>query len=768
MANRVAMDDFKMCCRTVQNQCEMTVFSFQQFPSVEDHCELTKVHRKSSKSILDGFRRFPNGGSHPIVSLFLSFFFFIPLASQSRRVGSPIDQALSQPFHVNQGLPQGAPESPVPFALFVDDLTERLRQRGCGVQFANTRRPGLFFAGDIALVAATPPDIKLALEVTTQWCREWRLKANGDESGIVIVGSSVLKQECSRCEFRCCGELMRAVNQHRHLGITFQSSLSLHTHIVDTVKVAKRASGRLKHGFAGRSGLRPRTRIHLWNALVRPTLERGMGPIHPILPQCLKNRLQSVQTQFLRETLRAHGQPLCFLLSERGQEGLQARWDKSLVSLLSRMRQQPDESMTKDLLLLSLDQADALCSSWGHNVRSVLHRVTGCDQSACGLDLLVNLDQSCPKLVDVDLNRRVRAHLSTNGNLCRSFCSFVKPDIPICRSRAWARSHIGRPASRLFECRFDDWHDNSGVLLKLQLRAGTCETEEHRAKVCNLPPSFSVCPLCNAEVVQSVNHLIHHCSHLNAERCKLLSHTRSALGSASSLHSSFFDAPDSSKTKVLLGAPSGDPIADRHVDMAFRKFLLRVEVLRRQNFAANLVDLLVTVLTETSSRHCTLHAASVLQHFGSAVFHRCFIVSFIPDESRQDEGVLLKLCALQAMSPLGRGCCGWREVGASNCNDWGFVSAKAGDASDKVPDCGHCEARCPSGLGTKSASSSIFMPSSEGNVSAKAGDVVVGTKQTVKVWSTGLFAWGSQVWCSCLVISKHEQTITAGFGDACS
>ena len=53
---------------------------------------------------------------------------------------------------------------------------------------------------------------------------------------------------------------------------------------------------------------------------------------------------------------------------------------------------------------------------------------------------------------------------------------------------------------------------------------------------------------------------------------------------------------------------------------------------------------------------------------------------FTLDESHQDEGVLLKLYALQAMSPLGRGCCGWREVSASNCNDGGFVSAKAGDA----------------------------------------------------------------------------------------
>eukprot|EP00466_Bigelowiella_natans_P018990 jgi/Bigna1/141726/aug1.64_g16434 len=348
-------------------------------------------------------------------------------------------------FIVNQGLPQGATESPVPLALFINDPMERLRQRGCGVQFANTRRPGLFFADDIAQIAATPLDIEPQLS-----------KIAHDTSSDAV-------------------------------------------------------------------------------------------------------------------------------------EDLQARWDKSLASLLSGTRQQPDESTTKDLLHLSLDQADALRSSWGHNTGSILHRIAGCSQPARGFDTSVNLDQTHPKLVDLDLHRRVRASLSSNGNLCRSFCSFVKPDTPICKLRAWAKSHIGRPASRLFECHLDAWHDNSGVLLKLQLRAGTCETEERRAEVCNLPPSSSVCPLHNAEVVQTVNHLIHHCTHLNAERNKLLSRMRSALGPGSSFCSSFFDAPDSAKTKVLLGAPSDDPNADRHVDMAFRKFLLRVEVLRRQCFAASVI-----------------------------------------------------------------------------------------------------------------------------------------------------------------------------------
>eukprot|EP00466_Bigelowiella_natans_P016534 jgi/Bigna1/72328/fgenesh1_pg.19_\ len=291
-------------------------------------------------------------------------------------------------------------------------------------------------------------------------------------------------------------------------------------------QAAKRATGRLNYCFARHSGLRPRTRIHLWNALVRPVLECGMGLLSPILPQCLKNQLQSVQTQFLRATLRARNQPLHFPLSECDQEDLQARWDKSLMSLLNRMHQQPDDSMTKDLPFLALDKADALRSSWGSNARSVLHCIVGPDQSARGFGMPENPDQTCPKRVDLDLNRRVRTRLSTDDNLRRSFCLSIKPDTPITESRAWSKSHIGRPASRSFERHLDDWHDNSGVLLKLQFRAGTCETEEHRAEIHNLPPSSS--------------------------------------------------APDSIKTKVLLGAPlTDDPNVDRRVDIAFRKFLLR-------------------------------------------------------------------------------------------------------------------------------------------------------------------------------------------------
>ena len=70
---------------------------------------------------------------------------------------------------------------------------------------------------------------------------------------------------------------------------------------------------------------------------------------------------------------------------------------------------------------------------------------------------------------------------------------------------------------------------------------------------------------------------------------KLFSSIRVALGLASPACSSFFDAPDSIKTKVLLGAPSDDLSIDHRIDIAFRKFLLKVDALRRRHIAASYI-----------------------------------------------------------------------------------------------------------------------------------------------------------------------------------
>ena len=306
-----------------------------------------------------------------------------------------MDHSLSNTFEIHQGLPQGAPESPTLFTIFINDLIERLGERGCGVRFAATRRPGLFFADDMALVASTTHELEISLGVASQWCREWRLEVNGSKSGILSVGTRAFKPGCSERMHQCCGETLKVVDHYRYLGVTFSDNLSFDRHVENAVSTARKASGRLNCCFSRGMGIGPGTRVHLWNTLVRPPLDCSMGVICPVSPQHAKDKMQAVQTEFLRKTLNAPKScPPSVLLLEMGQEDLRARWDKSTLSLLSRMRQLPDGSLNKDTLTQASELAQIVPMGWGDSVGRIMHRVLDAPLRERGMTILQNLDSA--------------------------------------------------------------------------------------------------------------------------------------------------------------------------------------------------------------------------------------------------------------------------------------------------------------------------------------------------------------------------------------
>ena len=87
--------------------------------------------------------------------------------------------------------------------------------------------------------------------------------------------------------------------------------------------------------------------------------------------------------------------------------------------------------------------------------------------------------------------------------------------------------------------------------------------------------------------VSTTTSYIYHCSHLADARSSLLSSVSVALVPASTAYQNFFCGSDSVKTRILLGAPSDDPSADRRIDIAFRRFFVRVHSLRRRHIQAS-------------------------------------------------------------------------------------------------------------------------------------------------------------------------------------
>jgi len=97
-------------------------------------------------------------------------------ATAQRRTTISINGDLSDPIDMTTGLGQGSTLSPVLFILFLESMNRRLRNdprlRGVTIGRAPTavRVLSLFYCDDICVMASSPEELSIALEVIQGWC----------------------------------------------------------------------------------------------------------------------------------------------------------------------------------------------------------------------------------------------------------------------------------------------------------------------------------------------------------------------------------------------------------------------------------------------------------------------------------------------------------------------------------------------------------------------------------------------------------------------
>ena len=90
------------------------------------------------------------------------------------RVGS----SLSKEVPSNQGVFQGAVESPTLFDIYVNDLLRELRASKIGLRFGKAWLGALAYAYDIVLLAESMEDLQKLLELSRTYMSKWRLRPN--------------------------------------------------------------------------------------------------------------------------------------------------------------------------------------------------------------------------------------------------------------------------------------------------------------------------------------------------------------------------------------------------------------------------------------------------------------------------------------------------------------------------------------------------------------------------------------------------------------
>jgi exonuclease III len=145
-----------------------------------------------------------------------------------------------------QGVRQGCPLSPILFSCFVNNLVDRLKEKGFGVEIGNRELCSLLYADDIVLLANSAEELQAMIEVVDNYCREWRLSVNLGKSKVMIVAPNGVAAKDSRQaveppEFTFRGVPLEIVDRYKYLGVTMTNKLLWDQHISQIVDKGKKA-----------------------------------------------------------------------------------------------------------------------------------------------------------------------------------------------------------------------------------------------------------------------------------------------------------------------------------------------------------------------------------------------------------------------------------------------------------------------------------------------------------------------------------------------
>ena len=112
-------------------------------------------------------------------------------------------------YQIETGVREGSIMSPLLYVLFIDGLLQELRSQGLGVHITHkntlekTWVGALMYADDLVMLADTPAELQLMMDVIAKYARKWRFQINDGKTKVMCMFETK-KQQAAR-ESNCGG-----------------------------------------------------------------------------------------------------------------------------------------------------------------------------------------------------------------------------------------------------------------------------------------------------------------------------------------------------------------------------------------------------------------------------------------------------------------------------------------------------------------------------------------------------------------------------------
>lgn len=508
--------------------------------------------------------------------------------SMTRKVRLP--WGTSEPYDVLRGAAQGAVESPWFFNVFIDGLARAFREAGFGVPFAGRSLALLMYADDVVFLANSQAELVAMCAVATEYARTHRFQYNGSKCGVMLFNASAAERAAAEyVQWSLFGESVKVVTEYEYLGsVTSLDARDWRPHVRALLARATRSSNDLAWLCRAGRGMRPRTAMALWRAIVRPTLEYGCELWHDAVPASLAEECELVQTRFLRGVLglgqKSGGVSVDFMRAELGVERLSARRAKLVMGFWRRANRADPRRALFAVLHHRVRQARSPnCVVLGS--RSVVHHMHATltefglealwhDPVPCATMSAEVWRKRCYAAVDAkeDADRAVRmADLSSLHDY-----TAVKSWQVVTRERAAYSGEVGRRGLLVPEAYLDDRRSGrSAIHLKLLSRCRSLPLLARVGRMRGWPERFHACLRCKSGEPEDFTHFFLRCgahADLTAHLHYSVAHLLHSQGFATSVTNYWALSPDA-RLRVLLGQHVGCPMVEEAIDLVTKSFL---------------------------------------------------------------------------------------------------------------------------------------------------------------------------------------------------